>query len=333
MARVPTMVDVARRAGVGLKTVSRYVNGEQNIAPDLAARIAAAIADLGYRRNIAAASIRPGWTSKVLGLVVADLANPFFFALAALIEAAARDRGYLVIAASSDDDDATEEVIVERLIGQRVDGLLLVPARVSGLDWGELRPPVPPAVVLDRPLGDAALDTILADNYGGAFQATTALLASEPRRIGFLSDQLTMFTMRERHRGFMDAVAVPGRTGGHVPDVHVSLGARTITQAVDGALELLQQHAVDAILAANNRSAMGALRAFQQVGRRVPLIGVDDFEAAPLLTPPVSVVSQDVDRMATIAVERLVARIDGADLPVETITVPTTLTLRGSERI
>src|SRR5665647_671484 len=161
--RIPTMVDVARLAGVGLKTVSRYANGEQNINPELATRIAKAISDLGYRRNLAAASIRPGWTSKVLGVVVSDLGNPFFFTFARMIETAARKRGYLVIIASSEDSGDLQDRIIDRLLGQRVDGLVIVPAQVGRLVLSELRPPVPPTAVLDRPIDSDEVDTILAD--------------------------------------------------------------------------------------------------------------------------------------------------------------------------
>lgn len=97
----PTMNDVAREARVGLKTVSRYVNGQTNIDPVLAGRIGDAIVALGYRRNLAAASIRPGWTSRVLGLIISDLANPYYSVLTRSIETYAREKGYLLISASS----------------------------------------------------------------------------------------------------------------------------------------------------------------------------------------------------------------------------------------
>ena len=330
--RIPTMVDVARLAGVGLKTVSRYVNGEQNINPELATRIAKAISDLGYRRNLAAASIRPGWTSKVLGVVVSDLGNPFFFTFARMIETAARKRGYLVIIASSEDSGDLQDQIIDRLLGQRVDGLVIVPARAGRLVLSELRPPVPPTAVLDRPIDSDEVDTILADNYGGAFEATNVLLRNRPGRIGFLGDHLTMFTMRERHRGFVDAVAAASETGAPVPQMEIAVGGHALEDSAAWATELLERHKVNAIFAANNRAAMGAIVAFRKLGRRVPLIGFDDFEAAPLLMPAVSVVTQDESQMASIAVDRVVDRLEGKELPHENVTVvPTELILRGSE--
>lgn len=319
------MNDVAQLAGVALKTVSRYVNGETNINPELAGRIGAAIETLGYRRNLAAASIRPGQTSRVLGLIISDLANPYFASLARRVEAAARARGYLLITASSEEDGELHDRLVDRLMEQRVDGLLLVPPRTPHRAWDDLRPPVPATVALDRPLGSERVDTVLADDYGGGRAATAALLASGPVRIAFLGDALSVHTMRERQRGFADAVA------GNGADVLTDTSARTLEQAVEAATRLLDRERADAIFAANNRAAMGTVLAFRRLGRTVPTIGFDDFEAATMVTPPISVVSQDIVEMGRAAVDLLVRRLQGSQDEFTTVSVPTTLVLRGSE--
>ena len=126
MGNSPTMNDVAREAGVALRTVSRYVNGATNIDSELAERIRLAIDTLGYRRNLAAASIRPGWDSKVLGLIIGDLSNPYYTALTRAIEREASERGYLLITASSEEDGTRHDKLVDRLVEQRVDGLIIV---------------------------------------------------------------------------------------------------------------------------------------------------------------------------------------------------------------
>ena len=176
MAGNPTMNDVAREARVALKTVSRYVNGETNINPAMAERIGAAIVQLGYRRNLAAASIRPGWTNKTLGLIISDIANPYYSTLTRAIEAYARERGYLVISASSNESAAQHDLLVDRLMEQRVDALIVVPPRDPGRDWASVPPPIPPLVFLDRPVPFDNADTVLADNAGGARNATRELL-------------------------------------------------------------------------------------------------------------------------------------------------------------
>lgn len=166
MATGPTMNDVAREAGVALRTVSRYVNGATNIDPDRAERIRVAIDTLGYRRNLAAASIRPGWESKVLGLIINDLANPYYTALTRAIEKEASDRGYLLITASSEGDAERHERLVNRLVEHRVDALLIVPPEVPGRDWGELVGTLPPIVLLDRAPTGGPVDTNESERRG-----------------------------------------------------------------------------------------------------------------------------------------------------------------------
>lgn len=344
MAPSPTMKDVAREAGVALKTVSRFVNGETNINPAMSARIEEAILRLGYRRNLAAASIRPGRASHVLGLIIEDLSNPYYSALTAAVEAYAHARGYLLVTASSEEDGSRHDRLVDRMMEQRVDGLLVVPPRRPGRRWARVVPPVPPVVFLDRPVSasDAAAvlaDTVLADNAGGARDATDALIATGARRVAFVGDTLSIYTMWERRAGYERALRTAGL------DVHPALlddGAHTDDQAARIVARLLTTTDADAVFAANNRSSVGALLAFRELGRRVRLIGFDDFEAARLSEPAVSVVSQDVIGMGRKAAELLIDRLGGppsiATAPMKgpmerrTHVLPTTLVLRGSEQ-
>ncbi len=329
MPHSPTMVDVARLARVGTKTVSRYVNGETNIDPDLVERIRQAIATLGYRRNLAAASIRPGWTSRVLGLVISDLANPYYSVLARTIEACADEHDYLLTTASSDEDGERHDRIVDRLMEQRLDGLIVVPPRNPGRSWEELAPPVPPIVFVDRPGSFAAADVVLADNAGGAHDGTLALAEGGARRIAFVGDSLEIYTMAERHTGYRRALATAGLDAD--PGI-VRATAHSVEEAAESVADLLRTRAADAIFAANNRAAVGALLAFRAEGRRLPLVGFDDFEAALLATPAVSVISQDIALMGRTAAEIVLDRLAGdTSPPIERI-LPTRLMLRGSER-
>lgn len=327
MTRSPTMNDVARVAGVALKTVSRYINGETNIRPDLAERIAQAISTLGYRRNLAAASIRPGWTSRVLGLIISDLANPYYSTLTRAIEEYAREHGYMLISASSDENGARHDAIVDRLLEQRVDGLLIVPPRTPGRDWADVPPPLPPIVFLDRPGSLAGADAVVADNVAGARTATQALLEAGARRIAFVGDDLSISTMSERFEGFRMALEEFGLS----PDPRLlTASAHSSDQAEAEIRRLLMETNVDGIFAANNRSSVGALLAFRE-HRRVPLIGFDDFETAILSEPAVSVVSHDIAEMGRRATEILVQRLKGDTSKPELDVLPTRLLLRGSE--
>jgi LacI family transcriptional regulator len=327
--RSPTMRDVALHAGVALKTVSRYVNGETNIDPVLADRIGAAIARLGYRRNLAAASIRPGRTGKMLGLIISDLANPYYSALSRAIEVYARDYGYLLTIASSDEEGTRHDQLLDRLLGQQVDGLIVVPPRRPGRAWSQLTPPIPPVVFLDRPVDFDGADTVLADNAAGARAATCELRAHGAVNVAFVGDSPEIYTIAERLRGYREAHRDAGI---RYREELVLTGAHDREQAAGIVAELLRGSAADAVFAANNRAAVGALEAFREAGRRLPLIGFDDFEAACLMSPQVSVVSQDIAAMGRTAAEIVISRIRGADMPHATHVVPTRLVLRGSER-
>ncbi|MFI7229346.1 LacI family DNA-binding transcriptional regulator [Nonomuraea angiospora] len=330
MVRNPTMKDVAHEAGVSLKTVSRHVNGETNIDPDLAGRISAAIVKLGYRRNLSAASIRPGRTGKTIGLVISDLANPYYSTLARAIESVADAAGYLVTIASSEEDGRRHDRLVDRLMEQRVDGLIVVPPRRAARDWADVAAPIPPLVLLDRPVSHAGADAVLADNAGGARAATLALARAGSRRIAFVGDSLDIYTMRERHAGYAVALAEAGLGG--AGDLLTITTAHTREQAEREVGAVLRDGSADALFAANNRATIGALLAFQQAGRRLPLVGFDDFETALLGDPPVSVVSQDIELMGRTAAELVLGRLNGDTSPFATRVLPTRLVLRGSEK-
>ncbi|MCK2034931.1 LacI family transcriptional regulator [Microbacterium sp. SSW1-49] len=328
MARNPTMIDVATEAGVALKTVSRYVNGADNINDAMAARIAAAITKLGYRRNLAAASIRPGWTSKTVGLLISDLANPYYSSIARGAESVLTEAGYLLITASSEEDGATHDRLVDSLFERQVDAIIVVPPRSPGRSWSSVREPHPPVVFIDRPAALDGADTIVADNRGGAREAVE-LLRSTHGDVAFLGDSLSIYTMQERYLGYVDAL----RARGEQPDPTLAnTGAHSEEQAYAAAIALLQTGRAGAIFAANNRATIGALRAFAHEDVRLPLIGFDDFEAATLVRPAVSVVSQDPQAMGRLAAEVVLQRLAReATTPARFEVLPTSLVLRGSE--
>jgi LacI family transcriptional regulator len=323
------MNDVAGAAGVSLRTVSRYVNGATNIDPGLAARIATAIETLGYRRNLAAARIRPGWDSKVLGLIIGDLSNPYYSVLTRAVEKQASARGYLLITASSEEDGQRHDRLVDRLIEQRVDGLIVVPPHRPGRRWSDVSGVLPPVVFLDRPVRDYPAAAVLSDNVGGAEDAVRALVAAGARSVAFVGDALSIHTLGERMIGYERGLASAGLP--LRPEL-VRTDAHTEEQAEAAVAGLLAETDAAAVFAANNRSAIGAVTAFRAAGRRLPLIGFDDFATAELMQPAVSVVSQEVDLMGTTAARLLIDQLNGVEPDVGTHVLPTTLVLRGSER-
>src|SRR3954447_24127799 len=232
----PTMSDVARAAGVSLKTVSRVVNDEAGVRGATATRVQEAIAALGFGRNDAARALRSGQVSRTLGLVIEDIANPFYSGIMRGVEQVAREHGLLLIAGSSDETPERERELVLALCERRVDGLILVPA---SSDHTYLLPEMRlgvHAVFLDRPPSGIEADTVLLDNEGGADAATTHLLAGGHRRVAMLGDTPTLFTAAARLAGYRRALE---RHGIAFDERLVRMGLHTVDDASAAASELL----------------------------------------------------------------------------------------------
>ena len=321
------MRDVAATAGVSLKTVSRVINGEAAVAPATAARVSGAIAELGFERNDLARSLRHGHSSGTLGLVIEDVGNPFYSVVAQAVEDAARDRGLLLITASAREDPEREHELATALLRRRVDALLVVPTTRDHRYLLRNGDHVS-AVFLDRPPGGIDADTVLADNAAGARRGTEHLLAHGHERIAFLGDDGDLFTARERltgHRAALDAAGIPQeaalvRTGNR--------DAAAAEHAVGELVALPAGRRPTAILAANNRNTVGAVRALARHGAAIALVGFDDFELADVLG--ITVMRSDPALMGLRAAELAFARLDGDDRPPQRITIPTEIVIRGS---
>jgi LacI family transcriptional regulator, galactose operon repressor len=323
----PTMKDVAARAGVGLKTVSRVVNGEAGVTPETEHRVREAIEALGFRRNDSARVLRKGRTASI-GLVLEDLADPFYGPLSRAVEEIARANGALLINGSSAEDPEREQELVLALCARRVDGLVVIPA---GDDHRYLEPELKAGVAtvfVDRPAGRIDADVVLSDNFGGARDAVAHLIAHGHRRIGFIGDMPRIHTAVERLRGYRTAMEDAGI---EVADAWTSLGVTDPVRVRRAAEDMLSGPSpVTAIFTGNNRVTVTVIRVLAEHTRRVALVGFDDIELADLLQPGVTVVAQDAATLGRTAAERLFRQLDGSLLTPERIELPTRLITRGS---
>jgi LacI family transcriptional regulator len=323
----PTMRHVAERAEVSLKTVSRVINEEASVAPQTAARVTEAIAELGFRRNDLARSLRRGSSSATVGLVIEDLANPFYSAVAQAVENVARPRGYMLITGSCEEDPERERELILALLRRRVDALLLVPAGTErDQAWlaNELGDETP-VVFVDRPPHGIDADAVLVDNAGGAQTAVAHLVAHGHRRIACVADVPKLYTAAERIAGYraaLDAAGLP-------QDAELlRLGASEAGDAQAAVAELLAlPDPPTAVFCGNNRVTVGALRALR--GREdVALVGFDDFELADLLGT--TVVRHEAQQIGAEAARLAFARLDGLDGAKQRVVVSTQLVARGS---
>jgi LacI family transcriptional regulator len=328
----PTMRDVAVRAGVSLKTVSRVINGEAGVAAATAAKVGEAIAELGFRRNDLARSLRQGRTSSTLGLVIEDVANPFYSAIAQAVEAEARERGYMVITGSCEEDPERERELIGALLRRRVDALLLVPASREHSYLGRELVDGTPVVFLDRPPEGLEADCVLLDNFGGARAATEHLLAQGHERIALVAGPSDHYTAGARLAGYRAALAAAGLPD---DDELVRVGSQDAAQAEAAVGDLLALPAgrrPTALFTGDNRHTVGALRALR-AAPRIALVGFDDFELAELLAVPTTVVRHDSHLMGRHAATLAFERLDGAERPPRTVVVPTELVARGSGEV
>lgn len=323
----PTMKDVAKRAGVALKTVSRVLNGEPGVTAETASRVQAAVDELGFRRNEGARILRQGRTASI-GLVLEDIGDPFYALLTRAIENVADRNGSLLFTGSSDEDAGRERALALALCARRVDGLIVSPASA---DHSYLLPEIRAGIAVifvDRPPHGIDADTVLTDNVGGARTGVNHLIRQGHRRIGFIGDAPHIFTAGQRLRGYREAMAEAGL---EPEDAWISMEQPTDVGVRFALTRMLSgPRPVTAVFSGNNRITVLVLREFRSLPNRPALVGFDDFELAELLSPGITVVAQDPAAMGRIAAELLYRRLAGESGPAQRIEIPTTLLVRGS---
>ncbi|MFF3444185.1 LacI family DNA-binding transcriptional regulator [Streptosporangium sp. NPDC002721] len=325
--RRPTVSDVAATAGVSVKTVSRVINNVPTVRPELVEQVLAAIGELGFRRNDMASSLRSGRRTATIGLIIEDLANPFYSGIAAAVAKVARSHDTHLITVSSEEDPRLEQRQFLELCQRRVDGLIIVPA---GSDHSYTRPEMEmgmQVVFLDRPPSGILADSVVIDNARGARAGVETLLAAGHSRIGVITDSSAIYTARERLAGVRTAL-----TGAGIPydDSLVRVGVthpgeavRVVANMLDGA------DPPTAFFTGNNRITVGAIHELCRRGHDAMLVGFDDFELSALMPRPLTLIAYDVRELGRTAAARLFDRIGGDDSwPSETV-IGTRLVRRG----
>jgi LacI family transcriptional regulator len=323
---------VAEAAGVSTATASRALGGYGAVSPEARERVTAAAASLGYRRNSLARSMITG-TTHTIGLVVADIENPFFARAARGIADIAHRAGYEVLLVNSDEDPLVERAAVRTLIEKRVDGLIIAPASVDGTHHvGELLARHTPVVLIDRIVSGIDTDAVVVDNEEAARHAIEHLTSLGHRRIALLTSQGLIHTNQARLAGYLhglEAAGIPADGALIRMAPYTREGAIAETVAV---LELPDPPT--AIFTTDNLMSLGAVTGTQHVGLLVPdqvsIVGFDDLEWTTIIRPALTVVAQPVYELGATAATRLIERIHGDQAPARTFTLATTFMLRGS---
>jgi LacI family transcriptional regulator len=328
--RRPTMADVAREVGVSAKTVSRVLNEDGYASEQTREQVLAAVAKLGFQPNLMARNIRVGGPDTTIGLVVPDLANPFFGAVARSIEDTVRDRGLTLLVGSSADDPDRERSLTDKFLARRVSVLMVVPS--VGADHSHLkahRTAGLPVVFIDRPGAGLATDSVVSSNRDGSHEGVAHLIAHGHRRIGFIGDLPTkLYTRRERLAGYRAALqeADIAYDRSLVVSAHDQQGAEAATAKL---LDLADPPT--ALYAGNNIMALGIVAELARSKRKdVAFVAFDDVSLAEALEPALTVVAQDPGEIGRTAATTALARLDGDRSRARTVTVPTRLIVRGS---
>jgi len=328
------MKDVASVAKVGLATVSRVLNGNDAVDPQLARRVHEAVELLGYRRDVTASALRRAdRQSASVGLVIDDVANPFFSAVLRGFQDVAFPRGVLTLSGSSDGDVGRERQLVDSLASRGVDGLVIVPSGDDQTYLARERDAGTALVFVDRPPRYVAADSVVTDNAAGTHAAVEHLLAAGHRRIGYLGDRQRLYTGVERVAGYRRALAAHGLPAEPALE---RLELADSDAAYAAALDLLAGlDRPSALVTGQNLITLGTLRALRDLSLQhaVALVAFDDVALADVVQPAVTVIAQDPTALGRHAAELLFERLDGGSGPPREVVVPTRLIARGSGEI
>ena len=311
--RSPTILDVASRAGVSKSTVSNVIRGEVGVSQDTKGKVEAAIKQLGYRPNFLARQLVQQRTN-ILGVVVGDLANPFYAEMAKSVERQAATRGYTAMFCNTEGDSASELAGIEMLLAQRVAGIVFLAFSGDSRTMRETLQHQVPAVFLA--CHEDWGDVVAADDELGGRLATRHLAESGHRRIGFLSiPELADSSDQARYVGCIKEARESGATVRRI-----SWSPPAESAEVDGAREELREvfagdDPITGVFASNDLAAVDLMEFADRVGLRVPddvsVVGFDDVPIAGLARIALTTVAQPRDQLARTGIETIIERIEG----------------------
>ncbi|GGM21255.1 MULTISPECIES: LacI family DNA-binding transcriptional regulator [Micromonospora] len=326
---MPNIYDVAKAAEVSPATVSRVLNGAR-VSPERVARVLAACADLGFRPNRVARGLRRR-SSEVLALIIADIENPFFTALARGVEDVARSGNLSVVLCNADDDPQKEADYLEVAVAEHMAGVVISPASLTETDLGVLLDRDVPVVAIDRSPESSTIDSVGAAEEEGAYEATRHLLGQGYRRIACITGPRVSWAAVERLRGFLRACREndPPRRRPLVryADFRVRGGHQAMVELLD------LRDPPDAVLVTNNLMAAGALEAMHERGISPPDVGLVSFGDAfwsHLVQPALTTVHQPAYEVGRAAAELLLRRRAEPTLEPQRVVLPTRLEVRES---
>ncbi len=317
MSRRTSLKDIAERVGVSTALVSYVINGqekEKRVGKEVVKKIRAAAVELNYQPNQIARSLRRGST-KTIGLVVADIANPFFGNMARVIEDEANKQGYTVIFGSSDENSGKMGSLVDILINRQVDGFIIVPAEGTDLQIKVMQEKKIPLVLTDRYFMEVTTNYVVLDNFGATYDAISHLIEKGYKKIGMIAYKSNLIHMKERIRGYIEAMN-NNNLGNEirieeVRNNHVGIDVEEAMSKLTAG-----ERKINAILFATNALTISGLYCVQKLSLKIPeelaIIGFDGNEAFDFFYSPLTYIEQPIEEMGKEAVRVLIEQINGS---------------------
>lgn len=326
MTSKPTMNDVADLAQVSLGTVSKVLNGDLSVKTDRRERVLAACEKLNYKRNAIAASLRSK-QSHTVGIIIPDILNTFYAALVEKLENLASAAGYTVMIVTTGENANHANTRIEILRQRQVDGIIVIPPLNSMQALAAVG--TIPCVIVDRISESDPCPSVATDNIDAVYQGTRHLLALGHRHITLAVNSTQLWNTHERIIGFQQAM----REENAKADIRIV--GMTVEEARISLAGLFQsEDRPTALFTANNLVTLGAIRAQQECGLRIPdemsLLAFDDFEWLRLLQPQVTAIRQPVDQIAVEAWRLMFQQISGREIQIQHIRAGTQLIIRQS---
>ncbi len=317
-----TIKDIAKQTGLGLATISSYLNGG-NVRQKNKIAIEAAIEAMGFEVNQVARGLKTKKTMTI-GVVIPELSNLFCTTILSLIEDRLREEGYATIVCDCRTDPQLEEQAVRFLLSKQVDGLISMPVSTTGAHLTPAKEKGIPIVLIDRKI--TGMDAVVVDNIAACYEATAKLLSLGHREIGIVCGPADITTAAERLEGYRQAFVDQGLPTS--PSL-IAMSDYTMQSGRDCLYKLLQQHpTMTAVLMTNYELTIGGMMAINELGLQLPeqlsVIGFDGLEFCKAMRPALSVVTQPHLDIARHTADQLLQRLQGDDSDSMTITLKTT---------
>ena len=332
-----SLKDIANRVGVSTALVSYVLNNQKEgrIRKEVAQKIRDTAKQLNYRTNLTARSLKTNRTYTI-GLVVADISNPFFSTLARIIEDAADQDNYTVIFGSSDESPKKSGKLIETFLNRQVDGLIISPPENSRQQVESLIQEDIPFVLIDRYFPGLKTNYVAIDNHKAAYDAVKHFIATGRKRIAMITYKSSIITISERTRGYQTALEEHGIAFDKkwVKELNMGDPGNSVEQAIE---ELLQRPgSIDALLFSSNTLAVAGLKYLNTLSVKVPnelaIISFDETEAFDLFYAPLTYIEQPLQEMGELAT-RILLQCIGKHNDVTQLNVPAQLVTRESTRI